>query len=52
VVQEDVKELGKVLGVKFKGDSNNIFNLLSREGRKEWRSIGGVGGSEFEKEGG
>jgi len=49
--KEDVIELGKVLGVKFKGDPNNSFNLLSREGRKEWRSMGGVGGRSFEQEG-
>jgi len=50
-VKEDVNELGKALGVKFKGDPNNSFNLLSREGRKEWRSMGGVGGGMFEQEG-
>ena len=50
-VKEDVIELGKVLGVKFKGDPNNSFNLLSREGRTEWRSMGGVGGRSFEQEG-
>lgn len=50
-VKEDVKELGKVLGVKFKSDPNNRFNLLSKEGRKEWRSLGGVGGSSLEEGG-
>ena len=39
---KDVEELGKVIGVNFKGDSNNSFNLLSRAGRKEWRAA--VGG--------
>jgi hypothetical protein len=33
-VEEDVREIGKTLGVKFKGDKNNSFNLLTREGRK------------------
>ena len=41
VVAKDVTELGKVIGVKFKGDPNNSFNLLSREGRREWRAMGG-----------
>jgi hypothetical protein len=38
VVAEDVREIGKTLGVKFKGDKNNNFNLLSKEGRREWRA--------------
>ena len=46
--QKDVTELGKVLGVKFKGDPNNSFNLLTREGRKEWRAAGGVGGNSID----
>lgn len=33
----DVKELGKVVGVEFNCDTLNSFNLLSREGRREWR---------------
>jgi len=41
-VSKDVEELGKVIGVNFKGDSNISFNLLSRAGRKEWRAV--VGG--------
>jgi len=50
VVKDDVKEMGKVLGVKFNDNPNNSFNLLTREGRKEWRSVGGVGGSSFVQE--
>jgi len=38
VVAEDVREIGKTLGVKFKGDNINDFNLLSKEGRREWRA--------------
>ena len=53
VVAEDVKD-GKTLGVNFKGDENNSFNLLSKEGKKEWRvekgsmllKDGGEGGGE------
>lgn len=37
VAVEDVKEIGKTLGVNFLGDKNNRFNLLSKEGRREWR---------------
>jgi len=48
-VKEDVNEMGKVLGVKFKGDPNNSLNLLTR-GRKEWRSVSGVGGSTIVEE--
>ena len=40
-VSHDVKEIGNVIGVNFKGDSNNSFNLLSRAGRREWRAAGG-----------
>jgi hypothetical protein len=47
VVKEDVKEIGRVIGVRFKGDPNNSFNLLSKEGRREWRA---AGGSEVEEE--
>jgi len=40
-VAEDVKELGKVVGVKYQCDTSNNFNLLSREGRRLWRTAGG-----------
>lgn len=37
---EDVKEIGKAVRVKYKGDSNNSFSLLTRAGRREWRAAG------------
>jgi hypothetical protein len=40
-VKEDVRELGKVVGVKVNCDVSNSFNLLSRDGRREWRAAGG-----------
>lgn len=49
-VAKDVKEIGKVIGVKFRGDSNNSFNLLSRAGRKELRAAG-VGAVDSEEVG-
>ena len=30
-MSEDVKELGKVVGVNYQCDTSNTFNLLSRE---------------------
>jgi len=39
---EDVREIGRSLGVKFNGDINNRFNLLSREGRKELKAKRGI----------
>jgi len=41
LVAEDVKELGKIVGVKYLCNTTNTFNLLSREGRREWRAAGG-----------
>jgi len=41
-VAKDVKDIGKVIGVSFKGDPNNSFNLLTRAGRREWRAAGGT----------
>jgi hypothetical protein len=41
LVKVDVRELGKVVGVKFNCDTANKFNLLSRDGRREWRAAGG-----------
>jgi len=41
LVSEDVKELGKVVGVKYQCDTSNTFNLLSGEGRRLWRAAGG-----------
>jgi len=40
-VSEDVKELGKVVWVKYQCDTSNTFNLLSREGRRLCRAVGG-----------
>lgn len=38
LAKEDIREVGKYLGVIFKGDNNDSCNLLTREGRKEWRA--------------
>lgn len=38
VVAEDVMEIGKTFGVKFSGDKNSIFNLLTKKGRRELRA--------------
>jgi len=40
-VSEDVRNIGKTVGVRFKCDTANSFNLLMREGRREWRASGG-----------
>jgi len=52
VVAEDVRDISKAVGVKFKCDTSNSFNLLTKKGRREWRAAGGdndvnevVGGS-------
>jgi len=42
VAAEDVREIGTSLGVKFNGDINNRFNLLTKEGRRELRAEKGV----------
>lgn len=39
-VNEDVCDIGKVVGLKFSGDKNNTFDILSGTGRK----IDGGGG--------
>ena len=39
-VAADVRNIGKAIGVKYKCDTTNSFNLLTREGRKEWRASG------------
>ena len=41
VVAEDVQDLGKIVGVQYLCNTTNTFNLLSREGRREWRAAGG-----------
>lgn len=38
LAREDVREVGVSLGVTFKGSKNESCNLLTREGRKEWRA--------------
>jgi hypothetical protein len=40
-VADDVRNIGKAVGVQYKCDTTNSFNLLTREGRKEWRAAGG-----------
>jgi hypothetical protein len=57
-VMEDVREIGKALGVQYGVANNNRFNLLTREGRREWRAERGtlvaegeVAGSEVGGEG-
>jgi len=38
VAEEDVREIGKTLGVDFEGCNKKSLNLLTREGRKELRA--------------
>lgn len=38
---DDVKDIGKKVGLTFNCDTGNNFNLLTKEGRKEWRAAGG-----------
>lgn len=33
-----MREISKTLGVNFKGDKNNCFNLLTKEGRIDLRA--------------
>jgi preprotein translocase subunit Sec63 len=35
VAEEDVREIGRNLGVKFTSDKSNRFHLLTKEGRRE-----------------
>jgi hypothetical protein len=51
VVAEDVRDIGKVVGVKYNCETANRFNLLTKDGRKELRATSvsevrseGVGG--------
>lgn len=37
-VADDVMSLGKVVGVRYQCETVNNFNLLSKEGRREWRA--------------
>jgi len=41
-VKEDVRELGKVVGLKVNCVTSNSFNMLLKEGRREWRAAGGI----------
>jgi len=41
VVIDDVKAMGKAVRLKFNCDTANSFNMLTKEGRKEWRAAGG-----------
>ena len=34
VMSEDVCDIGNTVGLKFKGDKNNMFDVLSGVGRK------------------
>jgi len=40
-VANDVRDIGKAVGVRFQCDTSNSFNLLTKEGRKGWRAAGG-----------
>ena len=50
-VKDDVRDLGKIVGVKINCDTTNNFNLLSREGRKNLRAADGGGMNVLGKEG-
>lgn len=39
-VAEDVKEIGRVVGLTYECETKNCFNLLTKEGRREWRTSG------------
>jgi hypothetical protein len=39
---DDVQDIGKAVGVSFKCDTSNSFNLLTKEGRKGWQAASGV----------
>jgi hypothetical protein len=41
VLVADVQELGKAVGLEYHCDTSNCFNLLFKEGRREWRAAGG-----------
>jgi len=40
---DDVRGIGRMVGLNFKGDKNNKFDVLSREGRKNAEG-GGIEG--------
>jgi len=41
-VAEDVKDIGRTVGLSYECELNNGFNLLTKEGRREWRTLGGT----------
>jgi hypothetical protein len=41
-VGDDARNIGKLVGVQYKCETTNSFNLLTKEGRKEWRAAGGA----------
>ena len=41
ITPEDVCGIGKTVGIEFKGDKNNMFDVLSGVGRKKSESVGG-----------
>jgi hypothetical protein len=43
VLSDDARVFGKVVGVNFKGDKNNMFDVLSGVGRKKLEGGGKVG---------
>ena len=43
IVADDVRDIGKKAGIKFQCNTSNSFNLLTKEGRREWRASGGGG---------
>ncbi|GAU32659.1 hypothetical protein TSUD_218360 [Trifolium subterraneum] len=59
VAVDDVCDMGKAIGVKFKGDNANMFDILSRTGKGKFKALGrtsggvmrkGLGGTEKRKE--
>ena len=40
-VEVDVRAVGKAVGLHYHCDTTNSFQLLSKEGRREWRVAGG-----------
>lgn len=37
-IEEDVQDIGELIGVKYKGDNKKKFNSLSKEGRRQLRA--------------
>jgi len=51
VVVEDVWGIGREIGIKYKGDKMNRFNVLSKDGRRELRVVVGRNTMKGEVEG-